>query len=247
MFRRLSAPLITVVLLFVLFLTVKPARAAEVDVVWTNIVGVSASGNTLTKTAAAGWGNGGAASTSSRTGDFGIQFTASETNTYRLCGLSDTNADANYTTIDYAVYLVADGTAWVFENGVSRGNFGAYQAGDVFKINRTGTTIIYLKNDTVFYTSTIASSGSLLVDTSLYSTGATISHVKFYGVPAEVPGTITNLNAASSSQTVTLTWSAPSENGSAITGYDVQYGTVASGAFGSTFNDDATPGRPSTA
>src|SRR6266705_3801234 len=58
------------------------------NVAWTSTVGVSASGNNLTKTAADGWGNGAAFSTQTLTsGDGYVEFTVSEANTYRFCGL----------------------------------------------------------------------------------------------------------------------------------------------------------------
>lgn len=43
------------------------AHAADVEVVWTDLVGATASGNDLTKTAGNAWGNGGGASTLSHT------------------------------------------------------------------------------------------------------------------------------------------------------------------------------------
>jgi hypothetical protein len=56
-----------------------------------------------------------------------------------------------------------------------------YVSGDVFRVERTGTTISYKKNGAVFYTSTVASSGSMLVDTTLYSEAATITGAKIFG------------------------------------------------------------------
>ena len=70
-------------------------------------------------------------------------------------------------TIDYAIYLRNDGALVVFENGANKGTFGTYSSGDVLSVERTGSTITYLKNGSVFYTSTVASTGDLHVDTSL--------------------------------------------------------------------------------
>ncbi len=149
-------------------------------VIWKDLVGVSASGNTITKTAGTAWGNGGAASVQYIPANGSVEFTAQETNTYRMMGLSKVNTDANYSTIDYAVYLVNNATVMVYESGVSRGTFGAYAAGNKFRVERTGSTITYKKSTdngatyTTFYTSTVSSSGNLMVDTSLYSAGATV-------------------------------------------------------------------------
>lgn len=56
------------------------------------------------------------------------------------------------------------------------------------------------------------------------------------------PSAITDLAAQEGNGQVVLTWSAPPSNGSAITGYQVQYGTVASGNFNTLVMDDTTPG-----
>jgi hypothetical protein len=65
------------------------------NVGWTNTVGVSASTNNLTKTADDGWGNAGAVSTQTiASGDGYVEFTASETTSYRLLGLSHTEYES---------------------------------------------------------------------------------------------------------------------------------------------------------
>ena len=61
-----------------------------------------------------------------------------------------------------------------------------------------------------------------------------------------VPDDITDLVASDGEMTVSLTWSEPGDNLGPIYGYRVEYGTVASGTFGSTCVDstctDVTPG-----
>ncbi|MCD4781817.1 MAG: fibronectin type III domain-containing protein, partial [Candidatus Omnitrophica bacterium] len=58
----------------------------------------------------------------------------------------------------------------------------------------------------------------------------------------QAPDAVWDLTATPNDQSVDLTWSMPDDNGSPITAYDVQYGTVASGQFNLTHNDDAIPG-----
>jgi len=60
--------------------------------------------------------------------------------------------------------------------------------------------------------------------------------------PAAVPDTINDLSVTANQADAILSWSAPDSNGSAITEYEVQYGTTAGGLFDQTFIDDATPG-----
>jgi hypothetical protein len=156
-----------------------PPPPAE-DVVWKDLVGVSASGNSLTKTAATGW-NAGAASTKTLGSSPGfVAFTASETSTYRMLGLSNGNDNATYADIDYALYLAA-GQVQIFEKGVGRGAFGAYAPGDAFQVSVEGNVVTYSRNGTVFYSSNTSPTYPLLVDAALYSQGATLTDVVISG------------------------------------------------------------------
>ena len=107
--------------------------------------------------------------------------TVAETNTQRMIGLSDSDTDVSFTSIDYALFLRIDRGLRVFENGTEKGTFGSYSSGDVLSVERTGSTITYLKNGSVFYTSTVASTGDLHVDTSLWSSGATLNDIVIKG------------------------------------------------------------------
>ncbi len=152
--------------------------AQPYNIVWTDIVGANATGSTLTKNTTIGWGNSGGASSNVLTAgvDGWANYVALVTNEKRMFGLSDSNADANYTTIAYAINLRDLGDIRVFENGIHRGDFGNYSANDVFEIERIGTTITYKRNSIVFYTSTVPSTTDLIVDVSLYTSNAAISN-----------------------------------------------------------------------
>jgi hypothetical protein len=165
----------------VLFFSLSADLNAQFDVVWTDLVGVSASGNTITKTATTGWGNGGAASENILvTGvDGWIEVEAQQTNTNRMFGLSMTNTNASYNNIDYAIQLNAAGKIKIWENGTKKVNdAGIYVIGDLLKIERIGNTITYLKNNSTFYTSSIPSSSQLICDAALDDSGSTISNAK---------------------------------------------------------------------
>ena len=160
-----------------------------VPVTWIDAVGVTVNGNSITKTASAGWGNGGAASLESFTGDGGVEFVASaadaSANGRPLCGLSSTNLDASRRTIEYSIYLRDNGSLigiGVYENGVLKGSFGDYHVGDVFRVERVGSTIVYKKNRVTFYTSARPTDASLMVDSAIYNTGGEISDVNLIGV-----------------------------------------------------------------
>ncbi len=143
-------------------------------------VTVSGIGNSITKTAPS-WHNAGTFSDQVITADGSVSTTVAETNTARTIGLSDSDTNLLYSSIDYALRLRSDGSLSVYENGDNRGWFGTYSSGDVLSVERTGSTITYLKNGSVFYTSTVASTGDLHVDTSLSSEGATLNDIVIKG------------------------------------------------------------------
>jgi hypothetical protein len=151
-------------------------------VTWTAAAGVIVSGNTLTKNWATGWGNAGAASTKTlASGDGYVEFTARETNTYRLLGLSNGDFDKNWDDIDFALYPLADGTLRIYEGGLFLGTFGTYAAGDKLRIAVGGGVVRYYRNGILLYTSTSVPTYPLLVDSSLYTPGATLADVVISG------------------------------------------------------------------
>jgi hypothetical protein len=151
-------------------------------VVWTSLVGVSANGNSLTKTAASAWGNGGAISTQSlASGDGHVEFTAGETTSYRMLGLSNGNTDQNYTDVDFAIYAATSGVLYVYEKGLSKGALGSYATGDVLRVAVEGGVVRYRRNGTLLHTSTATPTYPLLVDTALFTTGATLNNVVLGG------------------------------------------------------------------
>jgi hypothetical protein len=153
-------------------------------VVWTAAVGVTASGNSLSKTAASGWGNAGAISKQQiGTGEGYVEFTASETTTKRMVGLSNGNASSSYDDIDFGLYVDAGAALAVWEAGTFKGTFGAYASGDKLRVAVAGGVVRYYRNGAVFYTSTKTPVYPLLVDTALLTTGATITDVVIGGAP----------------------------------------------------------------
>ncbi|MBT7590050.1 MAG: PQQ-binding-like beta-propeller repeat protein, partial [Candidatus Scalindua sp.] len=213
---------------------------------WTDTVGLTVDGNSITKNTATGWGNSGAASQESFTGDGGVEFVAAQVNKYLVGGLSSSNPDAGYTSIEYAILPYGNGSLHVYEKGVDKGSFGSYQVGDRFSVERAGSTIVYKKNDVIFYTSLTPTDAALLADFAIYDSGAKISNIIFIGLTPGVPGGIADCSATAGNTEVSLTWTAPPNNRSPITEYEVQYGTVASSNFGTISTDDAVPGATIT-
>jgi len=145
-------------------------------VVWTVLVGVVADGSTLIKTASSAWNNGGAVSTQQfASGDCYVEITASEMTTARMFGLSNGNTDQNFPDIDFGLYPYLDDQLLVYEGGTYRGFFGTYATGDKLRVGVEGGAVTYRKNGALLYTSLVPPVYPLLVDTALYSEGATLA------------------------------------------------------------------------
>ncbi len=142
---------------------------------WTSLVNLDATGNNLEKIQNGGSWNGGAASLNTVSQNGFLEFSTSESNTAKMIGLSSTNTDANYTSIEFAIYLRTDGTMEVRESGTNRGNMGAYAANDTFRVAVEEGVVRYYKNDTLLYISGVSPSLPLIADASLYTLGATVT------------------------------------------------------------------------
>lgn len=156
--------------------------ALEQPVSWAGPMGVSVSGSSLTKTAGDGWGNAGAASMRRITyGDGYALFTAAQTDKGRVFGLGNLDVDQTQTDVEYGLLLRNDGLVAVLESGVSRGVFGTYTAGDVFRIGVESGSVRYRKNGALLFTSAVPPAYPLVADTAFYHAGATVADAAMGG------------------------------------------------------------------
>ncbi|UII78791.1 hypothetical protein [Flagellimonas sp. CMM7] len=113
-------------------------------------------------------------------GDYEFSFTIDNTaGKTVMIGLnaSGNNTTTVYSDIDYAIYL-AGSNFYVYENGTGRGYFGTYASNDTFSVEKSGTTITYKRNGTVFYTSSVvANSADYYIDTSFNSGSYTLGNL----------------------------------------------------------------------
>ena len=158
-----------------------PPAAGEA-VVWTRLRGVLASGNDLTMTGPRGWGNAGAVSSKVlASGDGFFELTASETTTARMIGFSSSDIDQNWRTLDFALYLGPLGDLAIYERGAYRGSVGSYATSDVLRVAVEGGVVSYWNGGVLLYTSLLAPSLPLAVDTALSTPGATLTDVVVSG------------------------------------------------------------------
>ena len=139
-----------------------PRRQPE-PVIWRDLVGVTANGNELTRTAApTGNFDAGAASEQWITrGDAYVEFSAAQTTVSHVTGLAQLpsacpapcpDGNPGLGDIDFAISLNVDGRFYVIENGLlitgpgTNGSFGTYTAGERFRVtvhdNSDGTASV---------------------------------------------------------------------------------------------------------
>ena len=85
-----------------------------------------------------------------------------------MLGLSKGNTSSSYDDIDFALYPYFDQVR-VYEGGIYKGSFGTYATGDILRVAVVGGVVRYSRNGAFFYSSAVAPTYPLLVDTALYS------------------------------------------------------------------------------
>ena len=178
-------------------------------VVWTSPVKVAVDGNTITKTSGCeGCADAGAISQQTiASGDGFAEFKVSS-NEYLTVGLSNGNPGTSGTEIDFGLRFHAGSPAAVQirESGVYKAEF-LHIAGATYKIAVEGGAVKYYQNGVLKYTSTLAPTYPLLVDTSLLTLGAAVQNAMISSgsgggpPPPDAPPTV-SITAPSSGATV---------------------------------------------
>ncbi len=136
----------------------------------------------IRKTAIKGWNNGGAVSANYLApGEDGwVEASTSTPGLSVFFGLSEMSPDHKYQSIDYAAYFYRS-TIYIFEKGEVKLQVitSGLTPADVIRIERQGTTIQYLHNGRLVYTSEMPSQSKLYVDLSFIFQGAELANLKF--------------------------------------------------------------------
>lgn len=163
-------------------LVLQGTTPAVEDVAWTDVVGCSLVGNTLTKTAAgSNWTAGARSVAEISAGDGYVEWTVHPSNGSLMCGLGSGTNDFNYTTIDFAIYTYAvTGKAMIYESGAFRVQTD-YVVGDTLRVAIVAGVVKYYRNGSLIYTSAVSPTYPLYADSALNTQGATISDAVFSG------------------------------------------------------------------
>ncbi|NNC71035.1 MAG: hypothetical protein HKN90_09465, partial [Flavobacteriaceae bacterium] len=143
-----------------------------------DVIGTSISNDIITSTAGNGWNNSGFATNGNITGDGYVEYEIPQSDKYVMVGLSQTNQNNSYNTIEYGLYNRSNGMIYIYESGSYKGYYGTYTIGDIFRIERIGSTVYYKKNGTIIYTSTVPSTGTLLGDIAFWHNQAKLKDLK---------------------------------------------------------------------
>ena len=101
-----------------------------------------------------------------------------------VIGFNSEDLGTGYMEITHGLYFSGNSFR-VYESGVEKYFSGSFARSDVFRIERAGKKVSYLRNGTVFYTSTTPSEGAVFLDTAMYSGGDTIDSPKLEATTAE--------------------------------------------------------------
>ena len=155
-----------------------------------------------------------------------ISLTVGQTNAEVILGFSASFRSHHYDIIEYGIF--ADkGETYIIENGVThKPSFGSHTTNDVFAVERTGYTVTYLKNEFVFYTSTMHTVQPMYLCITFAKIGALVTNVRqhnfyipvVYFTPKFDQGTgykVTNTN------TITFVSPTPAWSGNIVFSSDV--------------------------
>lgn len=171
--------------------SVEPYAATDSDSDTVDAAGMLVS--TMEKTAGTnGVYDAGASTVETFAGAGKVEITVDVTTKERAFGLSTTDADADFDTINRGMILTASGGLYKVENG-SFTSIGSYSASDVLVVERDGSNgIAYKKNGTTLSTGT-SLSGSLRIDTSISDSGGKLPSLKLYDNGVQVGVTWQNV------------------------------------------------------
>jgi len=130
---------------------------------WSNLTGVSVSASGLCKNVATGWNNSGGFSVNhiATSTDGQVKYII-DTGTNKAFGLSNSDPDLHYTSIDHA-FVFNSGQVEIWESGSMIGMFGMHHSLDSFRIKRQSSSVYYYINGMLVHTSS-ATSGNLHLD-----------------------------------------------------------------------------------
>ena len=154
---------------------------------WTDLAGLNPFGESLQKTAADGWDNGGAVSTN-RGFNGWASFDVEDPDATWAIGISRANTGDDRDSIEFALVL-ENRQLSIYQNGEPLPGF-VYEVvvGDALKINFTGSSVGYYQNSVKLYSTSLpVNFQSWVVEAAIYDQNGVLPEVStlFCGNPVE--------------------------------------------------------------
>ncbi|MBC7472248.1 MAG: DUF2341 domain-containing protein, partial [candidate division SR1 bacterium] len=162
-----------------------PDQSVEVRPGFENLVGVTIDGGNISKTGGSdgSWDAGFTTTNAISKGKGYVSAKIPQQLTGRtnmMIGLSNGNTDSNYTDIDFAIYIAANGSLQVYQGGGYAGGYGSVVPGDRVSVELLNNKVFYKKNGMAFYQSgNTPTSLNLIADASIWGIGDTFEDIKF--------------------------------------------------------------------
>ena len=158
-----------------------------IDLSYAGELGVSIINNIITKTASGSWGTAGVSTQNGILEDGYVSFTTVDINKAFMAGLSYTDPNVGYPSIKYAINITSGGNVGIYESGSNKGFKTTHVPGDVFTVERRGTTVYYYKNGEHFYTSeTPTTTATMYGDVAIASFNTRIKDLSIYNLNGEL-------------------------------------------------------------
>ncbi|HEY5753500.1 MAG TPA: LamG-like jellyroll fold domain-containing protein [Chthoniobacterales bacterium] len=168
------------------------ASTAE-SIVWQDFYGTSATTlngeNQLSKKTATDAWDSDAIAHKSIPGNGYVQWRFGVSGKQMAVGLTRANTDHTLNGLEYAICTNGTSSIQIYENGIPKGSASAWNISDTLRIQRLGSTIVYLKNDQKIGMTNLSPSAateSLLVDTAFRTSGGVVASARFDGVKSDV-------------------------------------------------------------
>ena len=216
--------------------------AAGMDsVVWTNTINCTAVSNSVQKTAGIDHVDDASATSlqAITSGDGFVNFTATDTDKERWCGLNNSNAiHLSASDINFAIKMAQKKKAWIIEDGLVKAKV-KYKKNTSFRVAVEGGKIKYYKDGNVIYTSSNAPIYPLMINASLINTNSSVSNVMIagagFGTVVSISPAKVSLQPGGTQQFIARVTGGPNSN----VNWTASGGTVTSTGF---YTAPATPG-----
>ncbi|MEM6725177.1 MAG: SprB repeat-containing protein [Bacteroidota bacterium] len=145
---------------------------------WENEVGASFSGQQITKSNTAGWGNSGVASTNYKAAyeNGNIEIRVIDPSLEFMVDFSNADVDQDFTSIERGI-LFSGGQAWAYADGTALGLMGIADVGDIFRVSHFGEAVRYQRNGANLFQHPMARNKSYIVDIAMKNPGTFYSDI----------------------------------------------------------------------